>query len=53
MHYYRCDLTDFDELQSIAAHIRKDVGEPTIAIANAGICRGKPILTASKKDIEL
>ncbi|KAF7449283.1 DltE, Short-chain dehydrogenase [Pyrenophora tritici-repentis] len=53
MHYYKCDLTNFDELQSIAARIRKDVGEPTITIANAGICRGKPILAASKEDIDL
>ncbi|KPM38347.1 hypothetical protein AK830_g8235 [Neonectria ditissima] len=30
-----------------------EVGDPTVIIANAGICRGRPILAAQKKDIEL
>ncbi|KAI6380653.1 hypothetical protein MCOR25_001588 [Pyricularia grisea] len=53
VHYYECDLTKFDELQEIGKRISKEIGDPTVVIANAGICRGKPILSASKRDIEL
>jgi len=31
----------------------RDVGDPTCVVANAGICRGKTILDATKRDIEL
>ncbi|KAL6364088.1 hypothetical protein LRP88_03521 [Fusarium phalaenopsidis] len=29
------------------------VGDPTVIVANAGVCRGKPVLAATKRDIEL
>lgn len=35
----------------MAAEIRKDVGDPTILINNAGVARGKSILDASEKDV--
>jgi all-trans-retinol dehydrogenase (NAD+) len=35
----------------VAAEIRKDVGEPTILINNAGVARGKNILDATEKDV--
>ncbi|EFX00667.1 short chain dehydrogenase reductase [Grosmannia clavigera kw1407] len=53
VYYYKCDLTNYDELQAMATRIRKDLGDPTVVVANAGICRGKPILAASQRDIEL
>lgn len=53
MHYYKCDITSYSNLQAVAARIREEVDEPTVAIANAGICRGKPVLEASKEAIEL
>ena len=53
LFYYNCDLTNFDKIQSVAAQIQQEVGNPTCVIANAGICRGKPILHASSRDIEL
>lgn len=31
----------------------RDVGDPTVIVANAGVCRGKPVLEAAKRDIEL
>lgn len=30
-----------------------EVGEPTVVVANAGVCRGKPLLKATKQDINL
>ena len=35
----------------MAAEVRKDVGEPTILINNAGVARGKKILDATEKDV--
>lgn len=31
----------------------REVGEPTVVVANAGVCRGKPLLKATKQDIDL
>ncbi|KAI9681733.1 MAG: putative secondary metabolism biosynthetic enzyme [Bathelium mastoideum] len=53
LHYFQCDLTDYTALQSVAELIKRDVGEPTCVVANAGICRGKTILDATLRDIEL
>ena len=51
VHYYKCDITSPAAIASVAAQIRKDVGEATILINNAGVCRGKKILEASEKDV--
>ncbi|KAK7204236.1 putative short-chain dehydrogenase [Myxozyma melibiosi] len=53
VHFYKVDLTDYEALQEVSSRISKDIGDPTIVVANAGICRGKPILQATKRDIEL
>ncbi|EED14435.1 short-chain dehydrogenase, putative [Talaromyces stipitatus ATCC 10500] len=53
LHYYRCDLTNFDEVQAVAATVTREVGAPTCVVANAGICRGKSLLQATKRDVEL
>ncbi|KAJ5664047.1 hypothetical protein N7507_004778 [Penicillium longicatenatum] len=53
VHYYRCDLTKRSELELVAENLRREVGDPTCVIANAGICRGKPLLHATPRDIEL
>jgi len=51
VHYYKCDITSPSTIASVAAQIRKDVGEPTVLINNAGVARGKSILDASEKDV--
>ena len=51
VHYYKCDITSPATIASVAAQIRKDVGEPTILINNAGVARGKTILDATEKDV--
>ncbi|OCK86210.1 putative short-chain dehydrogenase [Lepidopterella palustris CBS 459.81] len=53
LHYFKCDLTNYDAVQAVGAQISKEIGDPTCVVANAGICRGKPILEATKRDIEL
>lgn len=51
VYYYRCDITSPSTIASVAAEIRKDVGEPTIIINNAGVARGKTILDSTEKDV--
>jgi all-trans-retinol dehydrogenase (NAD+) len=51
VYYYQCDITSPSTISAVAAEIRKDVGEPTILINNAGVARGKQILDATEKDI--
>lgn len=51
MYYYKCDITTPSTIASVAAEIRKDVGEPTVLINNAGVARGKNILDATEKDV--
>ncbi|TVY23267.1 Dehydrogenase [Lachnellula hyalina] len=51
VYYYKCDITSPTTISSIASQIRKDVGDPTIIINNAGVARGKSILDASEKDV--
>ncbi|KAK3943621.1 hypothetical protein QBC46DRAFT_253782 [Diplogelasinospora grovesii] len=49
--YYKCDITSPTTLATVANTIRAEVGEPTILINNAGVARGKSILSATEKDI--
>ncbi|TVY75631.1 Dehydrogenase [Lachnellula suecica] len=51
VHYYKCDITSPSTIASVATEIRKDVGEPTVLINNAGVARGKDILNANEKDV--
>jgi all-trans-retinol dehydrogenase (NAD+) len=51
VYYYKCDITSPATISAVAAEIRKDVGEPTILINNAGVARGKNILDATEKDV--
>ena len=51
MFYYKCDITSPSLIAATAAEIRRDVGEPTILINNAGVARGKNILDATEKDV--
>lgn len=44
VHYYRCDLTDFEAIVSTAQTIKNRFGNPTVLINNAGIGTGKTIL---------
>ncbi|KAG4274795.1 aldehyde dehydrogenase (NAD+) [Fusarium proliferatum] len=53
VYYYKCDLTNYEQLQEVAGRIKREVGEPTVVVANAGVCRGKPLLKATKQDIDL
>ncbi|KAF3910637.1 hypothetical protein ABW21_db0205004 [Orbilia brochopaga] len=44
IHFYNCDVTDYDRLAQVAAEIRKDHGDPTVLVLNAGIVNAEPLL---------
>lgn len=51
VYHYNCDITSPSTIASVAAEIRRDVGDPTVLINNAGVARGKSILDATEKDV--
>lgn len=44
VHYYKCDVTSTQSIAEASDAVRKDLGNPTILINNAGIARVTPIL---------
>ncbi|KAM0748780.1 NAD(P)-binding protein [Meredithblackwellia eburnea MCA 4105] len=48
--YYKCDVTDPENIAQVAKQIREELGQPTIIINNAGIARGKTILETSPEE---
>lgn len=53
MTYVKTDLSSVDSIVEAAQVVRTTVGNPTILINNAGVCRGKPILEATDADLRL
>ncbi|KAK3986228.1 hypothetical protein QBC44DRAFT_273456 [Cladorrhinum sp. PSN332] len=50
--YYKCDVTDKDQLAKVAKQIEKDLGPPTILINNAATVPGKPLLSLTLPEID-
>ncbi|KAI9171392.1 Dehydrogenase RED2 [Paramyrothecium foliicola] len=51
VHYYQCDIRSPERLVALAEKIRREVGDPTVVINNAGVARGKTVLEAQPGDI--
>jgi len=50
--YYKCDVSDWDEVSKVAKTIIEEVGHPTMLINNAGVVQGKTLLDLSPEDIK-
>lgn len=37
MHFYKIDITNTDEISTVAEEVRKNHGEPTVLVNNAGV----------------
>lgn len=48
---YECDVTDREAINALAEKIRREVGEVTMLVNNAGIMPCKPLLQTSEKEI--
>ncbi|CAK7204900.1 hypothetical protein SEUCBS139899_007662 [Sporothrix eucalyptigena] len=53
VHLYRCDLSDTAAIRTTCASIKKDVGQPSALVNNAGLSRGIGILDGSYADREV
>ncbi|KAI5846743.1 hypothetical protein BZA05DRAFT_135106 [Tricharina praecox] len=53
VHFFAVDLSSSDNIGEVCKRVREEVGNPTVLINNAGVCRGKTILDSSAKDNEL
>lgn len=51
--FYKCDITSPSAIADAAASIRREIGEPTVLVNNAGVARGKTILDSTEADIRL
>ena len=49
IHYYKCDLTQRQKVMDLAAQIRKEHGDASILVNNAGVCFQHTVLDASEK----
>jgi hypothetical protein len=50
--YYRCDLSNSSSIQATCSRIRQEVGQPTVLVNNAGICRGLTVCDGAYGDVE-
>ncbi|CAI2161665.1 14029_t:CDS:2 [Funneliformis geosporum] len=51
MEYFKCDVSNYEEVQRVGKEIIDEFGNPTILVNNAAIVRGKTILEGSVRDI--
>ncbi|WRT65434.1 uncharacterized protein IL334_002377 [Kwoniella shivajii] len=51
IYTYICDVSDYKNVQTIAAKVREEVGDPTIIINNAGVVKGKLLLDLTEQDV--
>ncbi|KAK2466046.1 hypothetical protein APHAL10511_001688 [Amanita phalloides] len=49
--YYKCDVSDWNEVSKVAHKVVEDIGEPTIIVNNAGVVQGKLLLDLTPDDI--
>ncbi|KAJ1663200.1 hypothetical protein IW140_004921 [Coemansia sp. RSA 1813] len=49
--YYRCDITDLEQVKATAAAVRGDLGDPTMLVNNAGIVVGKLLLEMTDGEV--
>lgn len=50
--YYKCDVTDREQLTKVAARIEEELGSPTVLINNAAIVTGKKLLDMEFAEVE-
>ncbi|KAM3432670.1 hypothetical protein MY4824_006407 [Beauveria thailandica] len=50
--FYKCDISDYEQVKAIALKIEEELGTPTVLINNAAIVVGKLLLDLSVDDIQ-
>lgn len=49
--YYKCDVSNWEEVEAVSKRIIEEVGEPTVLVNNAGVAQGKLILDLKPEDV--
>ncbi|KAF8622123.1 hypothetical protein AX15_007256 [Amanita polypyramis BW_CC] len=49
--FYKCDVSDWHEVESTARRVIEEIGQPTIIINNAGVVQGKLLLDLTPDDV--
>ena len=49
--FYKVDITSSEAIQEAAQKVRKEIGDPTVLVNNAGIGANKPILSETEAQI--
>lgn len=52
VYYYKCDVSDVDQLESLYETVKTDIGQVTILINNAGITIGKSLVDLQIEEIQ-
>ncbi|KAG6903405.1 hypothetical protein C0995_005428 [Termitomyces sp. Mi166 len=50
--YYKCDVSKWEEVETVSKRVIQEIGEPTILVNNAGVVQGKLILDLTAADIQ-
>lgn len=49
--FYKCDVSNWEEVETVAKKVIQEVGHPTILVNNAGVVQGKLILDLKPEDV--
>jgi len=49
--YYKCDVSNWEEVEAVSKKVIEEVGHPTMLVNNAGVVQGKLILDLCPQDI--
>ncbi|RYC80259.1 hypothetical protein BFJ63_vAg16855 [Fusarium oxysporum f. sp. narcissi] len=50
-YFYEADITTTKSIREVAERIRRDHGDPTVLVNNAGVAKGAPILDETEEQI--
>ncbi|KDN65192.1 putative short chain dehydrogenase [Colletotrichum sublineola] len=53
VQYFQCDLSDKTAIRTLCERVRREVGNPTVLVNNAGLARGFSVMDGTYTDVEL
>ncbi|KAK1997534.1 short chain dehydrogenase [Colletotrichum falcatum] len=53
VRYFQCDLSDKTAIRTLCERVRREVGNPTVLVNNAGLARGFSVMDGTYTDVEL
>ncbi|OHW95626.1 short chain dehydrogenase [Colletotrichum incanum] len=53
VRYFQCDLSDKTAIRALCDRVRREAGNPTVLVNNAGLSRGFTVMDGTYTDVEL